>query len=437
MPVPVAEINQETGLIAGSLGKVLPRESLRRVYRKLPLWARDLISPITFNLRLRLRRAAPLPPPNNPGVTIAGLFSSACGIGEGARLQADSLEAMGIAVERIDLSPWLDQYASLPRIPLDPQVGEGPVVIHMNPPLFSRALQVVGNNRAKNRKIIAYWAWELERVPQSWCKDSSKIDEFWAPSQFCADAISRVLNRPAHVVPHPVAASTANPDRAAFCLPQDAFVALSFVDLNSNMSRKNPFAAIEAFLRAAENPAMAKAVLIIKLAGATDHPIQAERVRAVALSHPEHVVLLEQRLSREARDTLIASADVVLSLHRSEGFGLTLAEAMAAGKFAIGTGWSGNLEFMTEQNATLIPAELIKVHDYAGFYDENLRWAEPDIDAAAQALVRAASNLGKSTVPDMRLIAQFTAAIKANPQTANLLPAPPMAGEQLQSQFSS
>jgi len=110
---------------------------------------------------------------------------------------------------------------------------------------------------------------------------------------------------------------------------------------------------------------------------------------------------------------------------------------MAAGKFAIGTGWSGNLEFMTEQNATLIPAELIKVHDDAGFYDENLRWAEPDIDAAAQALVRAASNLGKSTVPDMRLIAQFTAAIKANPQTANLLPAPPMAGEQLQSQFSS
>jgi len=330
------------------------------------------------------------------------------------------LAALGIPVERLDLSPLLDRAPSLATPSPDALMSGGPLIVHMNPPVFGRALRLIGRRRLRDRKLIAYWAWELERVPETWRDSATGVDAIWAPSQFSADAIGTVLGRAVTVVPHPVTASLATPDRAAFGLPDGAFVALTFVDLNSNMSRKNPFGVIEAFTRAAANPAMPPSCLVIKLAGGAEHPAQAARLRAAIASCPARIMVLEQSLPRAERDCLMASVDVLLSLHRSEGFGLTLAEAIASGKPTIGTGWSGNLEFMTAENATLVPATLVPVQDDRGFYDASLRWAEPDLDAAAAALVRTALAPAGRRGVGLDLVARFANTVLAHAEIAAL-----------------
>jgi glycosyltransferase involved in cell wall biosynthesis len=393
---------------------------LRQIYhRLLPARARQALTPLTTSVMQHLYRPQTGPVTDLAGVTVVGLFSSACGLGEAARLHANALQAAGLLVERLDLSPILDSAPSLPPPFTGPALGQGPVIVHLNPPLFRNALRMIGRRRLRGRKVIANWNWELERVPESWRAGANKAHEIWAPSQFTADAITRVLNRPVRVVPYPVSASQVPANRAAFGLPERGFVALTFVDLKSNMSRKNPLAAIGAFARAAADPAMPPCCLVIKLSGVAEHPDQASRVRRAIEACPARVVVLEQRLSKEARDTLVASADVLLSLHRSEGFGLTLAEAMSAGKRTIGTAWSGNMEFMTAENAILVPAELVPVQDEGGFYDPNLRWAEPDVAQAADALVRAAT-LAAPPPPALDLTGRFLQAVTASPAIAEL-----------------
>jgi len=386
-----------------------PLGLLRTLYHRLPVGARTALSPLKARILRQIKHPRRGPLVDTAGITIAGLFSTACGLGEAARLHAGMLEEMGLPVERLDLSPYLDPNPCLEPPPPGPLLARGPVIIHLNPPLFHDALVLIGRKRLKGRQVIANWNWELERVPASWASCAASIDEFWAPSQFTADAITAVLGRPVRVVPYPVAGSDAPANRASFGLPADRFVVLTFVDLRSNMSRKNPFAALEAFARAAADPAMPPCCLAIKLAGEQEHPEQAARVRQAIAACAAPVVVVNGFLTRGARDSLVASADVLLSMHRSEGFGLTLAEAMAAGKRTIGTAWSGNLDFMTADNAYLVPATLVPVEDEGGFYDASLRWAEPDIDAAARALIAAATSPA-AEVPALDLKARFAAA---------------------------
>lgn len=395
------------------------RTVLRGMYHFLPDGLRTTLAPLKAHVLLQLRHPRRGPLVDQEGVTVAGLFSTACGLGEAARLHAAGLEAMGSVVERLDLSPYLDDAPCLEAPPAGPMLARGPVIIHLNPPQFREALVLIGRKRLRGRQIIANWNWELERVPAHWAQGAEAIDEFWAPSQFTADAITAVLQRPARVVPYPVLPSGAKADRARFGLPAERFVALTFMDLRSNIARKNPFAALDAFAQAAADPAMPPCCLAVKLAGAREHPEHAARLQAAINFCAAPVVVIDQFLPRELRDSLVASADVLLSLHRSEGFGLTLAEAMLAGKRAIGTAWSGNMEFMNAENAELVPADLVAVEDSDGFYDRKLRWAEPDVTAAARALVRAAGKRAAAPVP-LDLQARFAEAVRGNAAIARL-----------------
>ena len=308
------------------------------------------------------RMIAPLTDADPQGgfpIGIAGLFSTASGIGEGARLAYTSLEAAGCAPSAFDLSPAFGQTEftdKTERRELAP--GSGTLIVHHNGPFMPHALWALGRARIRSRRIIGYWAWELPRLPDDWQPSFRYVHEIWVPSSFTRDSIAAATTKPVHVVPHPLPPMPVTPNmRARLGLPEDALIVLNVVHLGSAFARKNPLAAIAAFRRAfgdAEDR-----VLVIKLVtgGATQW---AERALRDAIAGADNIRLVETMLPEADMLGLMAASDIVISLHRSEGFGLVPAQAMALGKPVIATGWSGNLEFMTERNSALVGYSLIR-----------------------------------------------------------------------------
>lgn len=351
---------------------------------------------IPTTLRAPLLRVATrvLVPPARPGwvrpaqgrVTIAGVFSSPSGIGEGARLAAERLSELGYAVGAIDLTPGLGWPGGLPfgspAIAGD-DIG-GPLIVHLNPPFFQIALLRLLRRHRAGRKLIACWAWELSEMPPSWRQVFPFVHEVWVPSAFVAEALARSgCPCPVRVVPHPVRIP---PSATAVPRVERGFTVLTVFAYDSGFERKNPIGAIQAFRRAFAEDDTAR--LLLKARGCSRSGQAEQRLRA-AVAGAANVEVMEADLSSAAYQRLVESADVLLSLHRAEGFGLPLAEAMLRSKPVVATGWSGNLEFMNEASACLVPAGLVPVVDGADAYrGVGGMWAAPSIDAAAAWLAR-------------------------------------------------
>jgi glycosyltransferase involved in cell wall biosynthesis len=343
-------------------------------------------------------------------IGIAGLFSTASGLGEGARLAFAALDAAGLDPKAFDLSPAFDQSDLADRSSLRPfRTGQGgTIIIHINGPYIPYALWTLGRANVRGRRVIAYWAWELSSLPKSWRSGFQFVHEIWVPSQFTKDAIAAATDLPVRVVPHPLAVGTVTPLlRDRLDLPAEATVVLCIFNLGSTLSRKNPLATIAAFRRAYGTAS--DRVLVLKLVDPGTSS-WARRSLEEAVAGACNIRVIDRVMSRHEITGLIAVSDIVISLHRSEGFGLVLAEAMHLGKPVIATGWSGNLEFMTEQNSALVSYSLVPARDPQGTYDmPNQEWAEPHIDHAADWIRR----LGESSELRFRLGSAAAADISA------------------------
>ena len=336
--------------------------ALRRLWRQLPQQTR-------LRLFFRLTRLiAPLPDRTVSGglpLAIAGLFSTASGIGEGARLAYAALDEAGYAPAAFDLSSAFGQseFADLAaRRPLSP--GGGSLIVHHNGPYVPHALWALGHNLVRGRRIIGYWAWELPRLPSVWRSGFTFVHEIWVPSTFTRDAVAAATSLPLHVVPHPLPKMPITPNmRGKLGLPQDALVVLNVFHLGSAFSRKNPLAAITAFRRAFGDAP--DRLLAIKVIDNGTH--QARQELDAAIAGAGNIRLIEGMLPEADMAGLMAAADIVISLHRSEGFGLVLAQAMALGKPVVATAWSGNLDFMNERNSAQVSYKLVPVRDPQGF----------------------------------------------------------------------
>lgn len=361
----------------------------RRLWRRLPHGTRQRI--LLDTSRLIAPRPSRAPRGGMP-VAIAGLFSTASGIGEGARLAYAALNGAGLAPSAFDLSPAFGQ-VELGAAPglrsLGP--GDGTLVVHVNAPLLPHALWALGRSRVAGRRIIGYWAWELPRLPAAWGAALPFVHDVWVPSTFTAKAVRAAIDRPVHVVPHPLPTTAPTPAmRARLGLPADALIVLNVFHLGSAFSRKNPIAAVRAFRQAfGDTP---DRVLAIKL---VDNGAVPGALKALndAIGGAGNIRVIEGRLSAEDMTGLVAASDVVISLHRSEGFGLVPAEAMRLGKPVVATRWSGNLEFMTQKNSALVGCSLVPVDDPEGAIDgAGQAWADADVDEAAQWLRRLAGD---------------------------------------------
>lgn len=374
---------------------------LKRVWRRLPEGVRHrfwlslaALRRATLPARLALvwRRGRP-PPGAQAGIVVAGLLRDTRGVAQAARLFADAAQAQGLQVSRLDVGPALGIAPVLATPPASPPApAPATLVSCLNPPELIRWLDAGGARALRGRRHVGYWAWELPEAPPSWARALRYVDEVWCHSEFAAGAFRKLAAgaTPVHVVAPPVFMTPpAAPDRARFGLPSHACVVLAAMDLRSSAERKNPQGALAAYVRAQPAPDPAAAILVCKLSGAASDTEAAEAVRRAAAERPD-IRLVTELLGDAEMAGLVATADVVVSLHRAEGFGLLPAEAAWRGVAVVTTGWSAPAEFLAPSGAALVGWTPAPVRDAQGLYGGGQApyavWAEPDIAEAADRL---------------------------------------------------
>src|SRR5205823_13077520 len=276
----------------------------------------------------------------------AGYLSSGLGVGEAARQVIGALRAARLEVAPVGV---VEQGEGGNRVDAELAVAEGeprfPVnLVCVNADMLPVFADDVGPAFFEGRYTIGLWWWEVSAFPERWLDSFEHIDEVWAGSHHVADALAAVAPVPVvHVtVPGTVPPFVPRP-RAELGLPEGFLFLFSF-DHNSVFERKNPLGLIDAFTRAFEPGA--GAALAIKAINGDQHAEHHRALLEAAAGHPDvHVV--DRYVSRTEKDAMIDACDVYVSLHRAEGFGFPLAEAMWLGKPVIATGYAGNLDFMT------------------------------------------------------------------------------------------
>jgi glycosyltransferase involved in cell wall biosynthesis len=316
-----------------------------------------------------------------PGVNVAGFLQSELGIGEAARGLIDALDAASVPLLPIH-GPWRPssrQQHPYPVLRVDAAAFPTNIVC-VNPDVLDDWATKAGEQFFAGRYTIGFWWWEVLEFPEQWLDAFELIDEVWVATQHVADAISRVSSVPVTRVTMPVSAPPfAARSRHELGLPE-GFLFLFLFDHHSVFERKNPLATIEAFKRAF--PPGAGANLVIKSINHEQHRDAHERLLVAANEHPD-VHVIDRYVSALEKNSMIASADCYVSLHRAEGFGLTLAEAMLLGKPVIATSYGGNVDFMSERDSWLVDYDLVSIGQGSAPYPADGVWAAPDIDQAA------------------------------------------------------
>ena len=371
-----------------------------------------------------------------PAVNIAGYFRAELGIGVAARALLSALEAAGVSFNTI----LFDATASRQSHPFtEHAVGDGKAdinIVCVNPDQLALFAERTGPELRHGRYTIGVWFWEVEDFPPEFHGAFGYVDEVWVASEFIRQTFLKVSPKPVFKFTLPVLPPQTDPSisRRQLGLP-DQFIFLFNFDFLSVLERKNPLGLINAFCRAF--PANEGPRLVIKTINGDKRVLEMEKLKYAIRNRPD-IVLMDGYLPAVETATLTALADCYVSLHRSEGFGLTIAEAMALGKPVIATAYSGNLEFMTEQNSYLCPSSRVPVGWEREPYPAESYWSEPDLAAAADLLrhvychreearargARAASDLRSSHSPAVagKLISDRLATIRRRRASPGLRP---------------
>ncbi len=342
------------------------------------------------------------------GVNLIGFAKGELGIGEDVRMAVASCEAAGIPYSVVNIAPGantrqadtaLDHHVSaLSRAPYPINIfcltgfETFRVFFEQGPRLFA------------NRINIGWWPWELPVWPREWQSAIDMMDEIWAATHFTQSMYAKVASD--KTIHMPMAVSTTRlrrTSRKRLGLPANTFLFLYIFDFNSYLPRKNPFAAVKAFRRAF--PASDTSVgLVLKTMNSNPKNRVWQRFLGEC-AKDERITVLEKTLDRGEVLGLIDTCDAYVSLHRSEGFGRTLAEAMLFGKPVVGTDFSGNVDFL--KSATGFPVRWKRRPVRPGEYPfvaktDNAWWADPDIAHAAQQM-QAARNAAQDKQFAMRV----------------------------------
>lgn len=338
-----------------------------------------------------LRPATAHPPPArwiDPGgtpkdVTVVGYLRTASGVGEVGRQTARSLLAGGLAVEACDVTLNVtgardDQSCADLLI----EVSSAPVqIFNINADQLPQVHPHMVPRLRPDATRISIPFWELSRFPAAWLPALAAMDEIWAPSRFIAQALHDQLGGRAIYMPVAVELTPPAPlPRPRFNLPQDRFLFFFAFDFLSFVERKNPAGLIAAFRQAF--PQCGRAGLVLKCMNGGRVPDKLARFRKDFSDHPD-IFLIDDTLSRTDTLALIASTDAVVSLHRSEGLGLLIAEAMLLGKPVIATDYSASRDLLSAATGYPVSYKLVPVEEGEYPFHEDQVWAEPDISHAA------------------------------------------------------
>jgi glycosyltransferase involved in cell wall biosynthesis len=325
-------------------------------------------------------RATPAPV---PGINLVGFLEAESGLGEIARRLLEAIEHAGIDVAPIS-------YRRTPSRQLHPfsrGVDDAPYDVNLlclNADTILPFADDVGPEFFAHRYSIGVCFWETDLFRAEDRTGLRFLDEVWVASKYVRNALAPHLEIPVHIVPTPVG-SPPPPSftRADLGLPEGAFMFLFLFDFVS-ATRKNPGAIVDAFAAAFQEGDGAF-LLLKSINGAERKPVQLAELQAATAGRTD-IAVRDGYVTEAERDAIVAACDCYVSLHRSEGFGLTMAEAMVQGKPVIATGYSGNLEFMTDTNSYLVPYQLVPVPEGWWARVIGAQWAEPDVEQAANLM---------------------------------------------------
>lgn len=325
------------------------------------------------------------------GVNLVGDIKAEIGLGQSVRLIANVLDLskydfcsndfqLGNNVRREDTS-WDYKIQTEHTYNIN--------LVHINPYEIGMAYMYFDKSMWENRYNIAFWVWELEEFPEEYKKALKFFDEIWTPSEFASASIRKATSKPVMTLPYHVTAECDKAfDRNYFGLPEEAFLYLTMFDSNSTMSRKNPIGAIEAFKQAFSKTDKSVG-LVIKVNNPSRENVDYLRK---LLEGYENVYYITKVMSKVEVNSLISDVDVFVSLHRAEGFGLVMAEAMLLKTACIATNWSSNIEFMNSEIACMLPYKMVEIEETDGCYKKGGIWAEPSIEEATKYMVSLKEN---------------------------------------------
>ena len=323
-------------------------------------------------------------------VNVMGFLDDALGLAQAARLYIEALCAAGVPVATTAIAPDASRRKTIKRYgnrahdelrtPFEPAFN----LACMNGDHLVTLARTRSGDVLAGRPTIGQWAWETDVLPSSWLPAFGLLEEIWAFSTFVAENLGRLSPVPVVVVPMAVAV----PDPSGVQVPiawDDRFTFLFMFDFFSTLRRKNAVGLIDGFARAFA-PGEGPRLLLKTINGRLRPEVEAE-LRGKIAEHPD-IELVDAYLEPAQNAALLTRADCYVSLHRSEGFGLTLAESMALGTPVIATGYSGNTDFTTPHNSYLVDWTPTRVGPDCEIYPAEGSWAEPDLDHAAELMRR-------------------------------------------------
>lgn len=338
------------------------------------------------------------------GINIIGFSESATGLGESARSFAKSAEAVGIKTTAIPVtfSPFL----ALPQIPALHNFDLYSVnIFHINAILVEQAVPLM-TGLFRDRYNIGYWHWELSDFPKKWSSAFQYFDEIWVPSEFVRASVEKISSIPVITVPHAIEMiDFEKRSRKYFKLPDEDFLVLSLFDVGSVLERKNPFAVVESYLKAF--PEEENVTLVVKIRNGETNPQALAKLKDILQSVKS--VLIDETFSKNDVWALIDCCDTYISLHRSEGFGMILAEAMLLEKPVVATNYSGNTDFCNSNNSYPTDFSLVEIEQDCSVYEAGNVWAEADTLHGSRHLRKIVSDyesaigkgkVGKKTIED-------------------------------------
>ncbi len=351
-------------------------------------------------VRRRVRRPAGRPP---FGVNLVGYLDRDLGLGVAARRMMSALTAAGIPVAPVSYDRTTSRRSG------DASVREfdAPYAYNLlliTPDQLPYFVEDVGPGFLRDRYNIGIWYWETDVLSPRQISSFRHVDEVWAATHYLEQVFTAYDRVPVTHVPVPLEfddPSLVDGDRERLGF-DDRFTVLFSFDFLSVAERKNPLGLVEAFRRAFPRPGGER--LVLKCINGDEFPDVREELLDAIADHPD-IEVWDRYLSARDRLALVALADCYASLHRSEGLGLTMAEAMAMGTPVVATAYSGNLDFMDDSSALLVPAEVVEIGP-GTLYPPDGHWADPDLDIAA-AHLRALRN-------DRQLSARLADAARAH-----------------------
>ncbi len=323
-------------------------------------------------------------------ITLVGYARGDFGVAENLRCLSGSLDAVSrrFNVYEVGAGGVYSETDNRLVSKLVTQVRDSLEIICVNADQTRHVVSGIKYVGSRRNYRVGIWFWELERFPQVWMPAFNYIDEVWAPSRFIFDNLVSISPKPVFQIPIAVEFSVTGSresTRIRFGLPADKFIFMFSFDLLSFPSRKNHIAVIDAFRMAF--PAEKDVCLVIKISNSSG-----SRELFNLSNYPdnldERIIIIDEVLSRSSMYCLLDAIDCYVSLHRSEGFGLGMAEAMFLGKPVIATGYSGNLSFMTPKNSCLVGYDFVDVREGEYPHWEGQRWASADLGEAAAYMRR-------------------------------------------------